>query len=159
MATTTRSRRGSSIGASSSANLVLAMSCDLARPGDILTHHATGVPIALVRARTGRAHAFLNVCRHRGAKVIQGFGYGRHTFACPYHAWTYDCEGRLLGMGTTRGFEGVSRAGYGLTELPVAEREQPDTRSSSSLEAPPAELAVRGCSGCPDARVHSALQG
>jgi phenylpropionate dioxygenase-like ring-hydroxylating dioxygenase large terminal subunit len=102
--------------------LVLAMSCELARPGDFLTHDATGVPIALVRARTGRVHAFLNVCRHRGAKVIQGSGCRRDTFACPYHAWTYDCEGRLLGMGTTRGFEGVSRAGYGLTELPVAER-------------------------------------
>jgi phenylpropionate dioxygenase-like ring-hydroxylating dioxygenase large terminal subunit len=61
--------------------LVLAQSGDLAQPGDFLT----GVPIALVRARVGRVHAFLNVCRHRGAKVIQGSGCARR-FACPYHA-------------------------------------------------------------------------
>ncbi len=102
--------------------LVLALSCDVARPGDFLTHDLTGVPIALVRATSGRVHAFLNVCRHRGAKVIDGAGCGRRSFACPYHAWTYDCEGRLLGMGTTRGFEGVDRESHGLTPLPTVER-------------------------------------
>jgi phenylpropionate dioxygenase-like ring-hydroxylating dioxygenase large terminal subunit len=101
--------------------LVLAQSGDLAQPGDFLTHDLTGVPIALVRTPSGRVHAFLNVCRHRGAKVIQGSGCAR-TFACPYHAWTYDCEGRLLGMGTTRGFESVDRESHGLTPLPAVER-------------------------------------
>src|SRR5215510_8645838 len=47
--------------------LVLAMSCDVAGPGDFLTHDFTGVPIALVRGPSGRVQAFLNVCRHRGA--------------------------------------------------------------------------------------------
>src|SRR5262245_24404551 len=102
--------------------LVLALSCDVPRPADFLSHDLTGVPIVLVRARTGRAHAFLNVCRHRGARVVRGSGCGRLSFACPYHAWTYDCEGRLLGMGTTRGFEGVDRESHGLVALPVAER-------------------------------------
>jgi phenylpropionate dioxygenase-like ring-hydroxylating dioxygenase large terminal subunit len=102
--------------------LVLALSCDVARPGDYLTHDLTGVPIALVRAPSGAVHAFLNVCRHRGAKVIRGAGCGRRTFACPYHAWTYDCEGRLLAMGTKRGFEGLARESHGLTPLPVVER-------------------------------------
>jgi phenylpropionate dioxygenase-like ring-hydroxylating dioxygenase large terminal subunit len=102
--------------------LVLALSCDVAQPGDFVSHDLTGVPIALVRARTGRVHAFLNVCRHRGAKVVRGSGCGRQSFACPYHAWTYDCEGRLLGMGTTRGFEGVEREHHGLVELPLVER-------------------------------------
>src|SRR5262249_9344148 len=102
--------------------LVLAMSCDLPRPGDFLTHDLMGGPIALVRARACHGRAFLNICRHRGAKVIHGSGCGRHSFACPYHAWTYDSDGRLLGMGTKRGFEGVDRECHGLTPLPVAER-------------------------------------
>lgn len=101
--------------------LVLAQSADLAQPGDFLTHDLTGVPIALVRSRAGGVRAFLNVCRHRGAKVIQGSGCAR-SFACPYHAWTYDDEGRLLGMGTTRGFESVDRESHGLTTLPAVER-------------------------------------
>ena len=101
--------------------LVMALSCDLPRPGDFLTHDLTGVPIVLVRAPSG-VQAFLNVCRHRGAKVVSGSGCGRHSFACPYHAWTYDREGRLLGMGTTRGFEGVDRESHGLTRLPTVER-------------------------------------
>lgn len=101
--------------------LVLAQSADLRDPGDFLTHDLTGVPIALVRARSGQVNAFLNVCRHRGAQVIQGSGCAR-SFACPYHAWTYDGEGRLLGMGTARGFEGVDRGSYGLTRLSAVER-------------------------------------
>jgi phenylpropionate dioxygenase-like ring-hydroxylating dioxygenase large terminal subunit len=101
--------------------LVLAHTDDLAHPGDFLTHDLTGVPIVLVRARSGRVNAFLNVCRHRGARVVEGSGCARR-FACPYHAWTYDGEGRLLGMGATRGFEGVDRDSHGLTELPAAER-------------------------------------
>src|SRR5262249_12902006 len=101
--------------------LVLAQSSDLPHPGDFLTHDLTGVPIALVRARSGRVRAFLNVCRHRGARVIEGSGCA-HSFACPYHAWTYDGEGRLLGMGTAQGFESVEREGHGLTSLPAVER-------------------------------------
>jgi phenylpropionate dioxygenase-like ring-hydroxylating dioxygenase large terminal subunit len=102
--------------------LVLALSCDVARPGDFVTHDLTGVPILLARTRSGHARAFVNVCRHRGARVVEGAGCGRQRFACPYHAWTYDCDGRLLGMGTTRGFEGVDREHHGLTALPVLER-------------------------------------
>ena len=102
--------------------LVLALSCDVARPGDFVTHDLTGVPILLARTRSGHARAFVNVCRHRGARVVEGSGCGQQSFACPYHAWTYDCDGRLLGMGTTRGFEGVDRAHHGLTALPVLER-------------------------------------
>jgi len=66
--------------------LVLGLSCDVARPGDFLTHDLTGVPIVVTRASSGRVHAFLNVCRHRGAKVVHGSGCCRHSFACAYHA-------------------------------------------------------------------------
>ena len=102
--------------------LVLGLSCEVARTGDFFTHDLTGVPILVVRAASGRLQAFLNVCRHRGAKVASGTGCGRRSFACPYHAWTYDCEGHLIGMGTRQGFEGLDRAAHGLTPLAVVER-------------------------------------
>jgi phenylpropionate dioxygenase-like ring-hydroxylating dioxygenase large terminal subunit len=102
--------------------LVLGLSCEVVRPGDFFTHDLTGVPILVVRAPSGRLRAFLNVCRHRGAKVAAGSGCGRSSFACPYHAWTYDCDGRLIGLGTRRGFEGLDREAHGLTPLPAVEK-------------------------------------
>ena len=50
-------------------------------------------PILIVRGRDSKLRAFLNVCRHRGAKVAQGCGKAR-LFSCPYHAWTYDLAGK-----------------------------------------------------------------
>src|SRR5262245_13050603 len=102
--------------------LVLGLSCEAPRPGDFFTHDLTGVPILVVRAPSGELRAFLNVCRHRGAKVASGSGCGRRTFACPYHAWTSDGDGRLLGMGTRHGFEGLDRAAYALTSLDAVEK-------------------------------------
>jgi len=102
--------------------LVLGLSCQVARPADFFTHDLTGVPILVSRSASGRLHAFLNVCRHRGAKVACGAGSGRRNFTCPYHAWTYDGEGKLIGVGTRHGFEGLDRESHGLTPLPVVER-------------------------------------
>ena len=56
----------------------------------------TGVPILVVRARSGELNAFMNVCRHRGNVVAAGKG-NRRVFACAYHAWTYALDGRLIG--------------------------------------------------------------
>ena len=69
----------------------------------------------------GTARAFLNYCRHRGAKPAEGCGNARR-FTCPYHAWTYDSEGQLVGLPGARGFEEVDRAEHGLVELPCEER-------------------------------------
>jgi choline monooxygenase len=52
------------------------------------------VPVVLVRDEEGTLRAFLNVCRHRGSLVCEGSGR-RATLQCPYHAWTYDLDGRL----------------------------------------------------------------
>src|SRR5437667_7513253 len=65
------------------------LSALLPKPGDWLTHDWAGVPILLVRRADGSLGAFLNVCRHRGARVVDGCGNGARDFACPYHGWTY----------------------------------------------------------------------
>jgi choline monooxygenase len=64
-------------------------------PGTFHTSRAGDVPVLLVRDREGRLRAFLNVCRHRGSIVCRGSGK-RETLQCPYHAWTYGLDGRLL---------------------------------------------------------------
>ena len=66
----------------------------VAEPGSFLATDAGGVPILVVRDRDGELRAFLNVCRHRGAVLMEGGG-SRATIQCHYHAWTYDLDGSL----------------------------------------------------------------
>ena len=97
------------------------LSCRLPAPGSFLTDDETGIPVLLVRGEDGRVRAFLNACRHRGARVASGEGSGRRRFACPYHGWTYDCGGRLVGVPDRESFAGLDLAGRDLVELPAAE--------------------------------------
>ena len=81
-----------------------------------------GVPLLLTRDRDMKAHCFINVCRHRGAKVcLQDKGH-QTRFSCPYHAWTYSNQGELIGIYGEDSFGEVDRATMGLTELTCEER-------------------------------------
>lgn len=73
---------------------LVALTPDLAAPGDYLAHDVAGTALLLVRDDDGRTRAFLNACRHRGARIAEGRGRARH-FSCPFHAWTYDRSGRV----------------------------------------------------------------
>jgi len=101
--------------------LVLAASAELPGPNTFLTHDISGQPILLTRDGDGVAHAFLNVCRHRGARVAEGCGTA-NRFVCPYHAWTFAADGRLVARPDEASFIDADRASHGLTELPLAER-------------------------------------
>lgn len=102
--------------------LVMGHVSDLAEPGDFLTHDATGVPILITRTQDGELKAFLNVCRHRGARLEDKPCGKARTFSCPYHSWTYGLDGKLRGMPQAFGFDGVVKSEIGLKELPVWER-------------------------------------
>ncbi len=94
----------------------------LASPGDYFTHDETGVPILVTRTREGAVKAFMNVCRHRGARVVNEASGNSGTFSCPYHSWTYDLHGRLRGLRQPQGFEGMEKSEHGLVEMPAFER-------------------------------------
>jgi choline monooxygenase len=68
---------------------------ELPEPGTFHTSRVGDVPVLLARDGEGTLRAFLNVCRHRGSIVCKGSGK-RETLQCPYHAWTYGLDGRLL---------------------------------------------------------------
>ena len=102
--------------------LFVGLSCLLPDPGDWITSDETGIPVLVVRGRDGELRAYANVCRHRGARLAEGRGCGAASFICPYHGWTYDLEGRLIGLPDERNFPGVERVGHGLAALPVAEK-------------------------------------
>jgi phenylpropionate dioxygenase-like ring-hydroxylating dioxygenase large terminal subunit len=94
----------------------------LQAPGDFFTHDATGVPIVVTRNRLGEVKAFLNVCRHRGARVEHQPCGKAKTFSCPYHNWTYDLDGNLRGLPKDTNFGEIDKSELGLVELPAFER-------------------------------------
>jgi phenylpropionate dioxygenase-like ring-hydroxylating dioxygenase large terminal subunit len=101
--------------------LLMGFASEWAQLGAYRTDEYAGVPILIVRGRDGVLRAFLNVCRHRGAQVAQGCGEAR-AFSCPYHAWTYDLAGKLMGIPDERCFAGVREQRPALVGLPLCEK-------------------------------------
>jgi nitrite reductase/ring-hydroxylating ferredoxin subunit len=102
--------------------LVLAMTDELRNPGDYKAMEAVGMPVLLSRGEDGEVRAFVNMCRHRGSQVMLPGCGNAHRFTCPYHAWTYDQEGALVGVYAPKDFGDVDKGENGLVPLPVAER-------------------------------------
>ena len=76
--------------------LPLAMSCELPEPGTYKAIDVAGTPVVITRDPGGSVRAMINVCRHRGSELVAE-GTGRaHRLTCPYHAWSYDLNGRLV---------------------------------------------------------------
>jgi len=103
--------------------IVVAYSGQLRRAGDFVVHNDTGQPILVVRGTDGILRAFLNVCRHRSASVeLKPCGANKRAFVCPYHGWSYDLAGRLVGITDGAAFGDVDRSQRGLRRLAVAEK-------------------------------------
>lgn len=101
--------------------LALAETARIPAPHDYVVREVLGVSVVLSRDADGSVHALLNSCRHRGARPAEGCGSARR-FTCPYHGWTYDSAGGLVGMPGPEGFAEVDRPDYGLVELACEER-------------------------------------
>lgn len=101
----------------------VAASSELPAPGSWLARDFSGTPLLLVRQENGDVHAFLNVCRHRGARVAPlGSGEQARVFVCPYHAWTYKPDGSLRGVPQAFGFPCLDTESSGLRRLAARER-------------------------------------
>ena len=101
----------------------VAASSSLASPGSWLSMNYMKQPLLLVRQENGNVQAFLNVCRHRGARVVpEGSGAEARAFVCPYHAWTYLTDGALRGVPDSHGFPCLKQEESGLRRLATVER-------------------------------------
>lgn len=100
---------------------VIGLSNDLPESGSYITVDDFGVPVLATRDGEGRLRAFVNACRHRGARVAGERRGVRARFTCPFHAWTYSGEGELLRVPRSADFGDLDRGDHGLVELPSAE--------------------------------------
>ncbi|MBW2942175.1 aromatic ring-hydroxylating oxygenase subunit alpha [Zhongshania aquimaris] len=102
---------------------VAAYSCELPNANDFKTIEMAGISILLTRDNDGQAHAYINVCRHRGAKLVADYTGSSKRMICPYHGWAYDAHGKLCGVnGADVAFEGMCRVEKALTPVPIVER-------------------------------------
>lgn len=103
--------------------MVVAHVSEMANPGDFLRREIAGLPLLLTRDKSGKVNAFLNVCRHRGTRLVDDESGCKHRFSCPYHAWTYASSGELIAAPHfDSGFTGLDKTDLGLSRLHCQER-------------------------------------
>jgi carnitine monooxygenase subunit len=93
---------------------------ELPRPGTYCAKTVMGRSILMTRVSDGSVRAFENVCLHRQSQIVSDCGSARRL-ACPYHSWTYDLEGNLVGVPGKEGFPETRSGPAKLTELPATE--------------------------------------
>ncbi len=91
---------------------------EIARPGEWRTLDYLGESVLVIRGDDGQVRAFTNVCRHRGSRLVDGTGGCAKVLTCPYHAWSYARDGRLVGVPHRAEYPGLDPSRLGL--VPVA---------------------------------------
>lgn len=87
---------------------------DVAAPGAFHTLDFLGESVVVVRGEDDQVRAFANVCRHRGSRVVDGASGCVRKLICPYHAWSYDLDGRLAGVPLGETYPSLDKAAMGL---------------------------------------------
>jgi phenylpropionate dioxygenase-like ring-hydroxylating dioxygenase large terminal subunit len=103
--------------------VVIGRAEELAGPGDFLVRDLAGESVIITRNADGELRAFYNVCAHRGTKLLdetgETCGHASKAFKCPYHAWAFDLDGRLIGTPNVGEDELFDRADYPLHAIAV----------------------------------------
>jgi Rieske 2Fe-2S family protein len=91
----------------------------LATPGDYFVREVARESLIVVRQQRGALQAFYNVCRHRGTRLCEERSGHVAAIQCPYHAWTYALDGRLIGAPHMDAVPGFEKADYSLHAVPL----------------------------------------
>lgn len=96
----------------------------IADTGQFLAIEVAGESLIVTRDQAGIAHAFYNVCRHRGTRICENpSGTFKGSIQCPYHAWTYALDGSLIAARNMESTYGFDRCDYPLRQVNIAEFE------------------------------------
>jgi phenylpropionate dioxygenase-like ring-hydroxylating dioxygenase large terminal subunit len=91
---------------------------DVPRAGDYHSFEFLGQGVIVLRGEDGQIRSFHNACRHRAARLLdETKGHCGRRITCPYHAWTYGLDGRLLTVPQRSDFTGLERERHGLMPL------------------------------------------
>jgi carnitine monooxygenase subunit len=91
---------------------------DVPNPGDWRSFDLLGERALIVRGQDGVVRAFHNLCRHRGARVVDGVqGNCKGTMVCPFHGWVYNLDGTLRGAARPETFGDMDRSKFGLKPI------------------------------------------
>jgi phenylpropionate dioxygenase-like ring-hydroxylating dioxygenase large terminal subunit len=101
-----------------SAAQVVCHESEIAEAGEWRTLEYLGESVIVIRGDDGKVRAFSNVCRHRGSRLVDGTGGCAKVLTCPYHAWSYARDGRLVGVPHRNEYPGLKTEDHGL--FPVA---------------------------------------
>jgi phenylpropionate dioxygenase-like ring-hydroxylating dioxygenase large terminal subunit len=102
----------------SAAPQVVCHESEISRPGEWRSLDYLGESVIVIRGDDGAVRAFLNLCRHRGSRLVEGAGGCAKVLTCPYHAWSYGRDGRLAGVPHRKEYPGLRTDMLGL--IPVA---------------------------------------
>ncbi len=91
---------------------------EIAKAGEWRSLDYLGESVVVIRGDDGEVRAFTNVCRHRGSRLLDGTGGCARLLTCPYHAWSYARDGRLVGVPHASEYPNLDKSKLGLK--PVA---------------------------------------
>lgn len=102
--------------------VAIAPSAVLPESGSVMAHDGYGIPLLITRDRHGEVRLFLNACTHKGAMLVEGCeAHKWSTVTCPYHAWTFGLDGRLIGVPREETYARFEKKSRPLTQLPCKE--------------------------------------
>lgn len=96
--------------------ICLGRAAEIPEPGDFICRDIVGSPVFVLRQRDNSLKVFANVCVHRSAQLLSGSGHVSRI-SCPYHSWTYDLDGQLIGAPFMQQTKDFDVANYELKEL------------------------------------------
>jgi phenylpropionate dioxygenase-like ring-hydroxylating dioxygenase large terminal subunit len=96
---------------------VVCHASDIPAAGEWRTIDYLGESVLVIRGQDGDIRAFSNVCRHRASRVVSGAAGCAKRLTCPYHAWTYGLDGRLIGVPRKSEYPGLDMARLGLVPI------------------------------------------
>ena len=92
----------------------------LGRAGDYFAPEVAGESLIILRDQKGVVQGYYNVCRHRGTRLCEAASGHAAAIQCPYHAWTYALDGRLIGAPHMEEAPGFEKADYSLHSVRLA---------------------------------------
>src|ERR1022692_2117823 len=94
----------------------------IAKAGDYFVQEVAGESLIVVRDKGGEVRGFYNVCRHRGTRLCEDQVGHSSKIQCPYHAWTYGLDGKLIGVPNMdeESVPGFDKAEYSLHAVGLA---------------------------------------